>query len=124
MRRLSFVLVFVFALFSCGKPKPAASPDAKESSSGGGAKEAASEEKEKSKGEAATVDMTSEAQQRAGVVVGRAAIAPMPQRLHVTGSVQPIDSSVAHVRPRSRCPASRVCLQRASLRLAARLGTH
>ena len=102
MKRFSFVLVCVFVLFSCGRPKPAPSPEGKESSSGSGEKGAASEENEKSNGEAATVDMTAEAQQRAGVVVTPAAMAPMPQRLHVTGSVQPIDSSIAHIRPLAR----------------------
>ena len=98
----SFVLVCLFVLFSCGRPKPASSPESKESSSSGGAKEAAFEESEESKGQAGTVDMTSEAQQRAGVMVTPAAMAPMPQRIHATGSVQPIDSSFAHIRSLAR----------------------
>ena len=99
--RFSFVLVCLFVLFSCGRPKPASSPESKESSSSGGAK-AASEESEESKGDAGTIDVIPEAQQRAGVVVTPAAMAPMPQHMHATGSVQPIDSSMAHIRSLAR----------------------
>ena len=101
MKRLSLVLVGSFVIFSCGKPNPPSSSDSKEVSKAG-TKEAASEENEKSKGDATTLEMTTEAQQRAGVVVTPAAMAPMAQRLHVTGSVQPIDSSIAHIRPLAR----------------------
>lgn len=102
MKRFSLLVVCIFVLFSCGKPKPAASPENKEVSKDGGGKKSLSDENEKPKGEANTVEMTPEAQQRAGVVVTPTALAPMAQRLQATGSVQPIDSSIAHIRPLTR----------------------
>ena len=46
--------------------------------------------------------MTPEAQQRSGIVVTVVASTPMTQHLQVTGTVQPIDSSIAHIRPPAR----------------------
>jgi cobalt-zinc-cadmium efflux system membrane fusion protein len=57
---------------------------------------------EKPKGEADTVEITPEAQQRSGIVVMAAASTPMTQNLQVTGTVQPIDGSIAHIRPPAR----------------------
>jgi membrane fusion protein, heavy metal efflux system len=100
MKRLFLLFSCVFLLFSCGRPAP--SPDNKEASKGRSAKESPSEENEKSKGEATTVEMASEAQERAGVVVTPATMAPMVQRLHATGTVQPVDRSIGHIRPLAR----------------------
>jgi cobalt-zinc-cadmium efflux system membrane fusion protein len=66
-------------------------------------KEAApTREKEKSTGEVDTVEITPEAQRRSGVVVTAAASTPMTQHLQVIGTVQPIDRSMAHIRPPAR----------------------
>ena len=59
-------------------------------------------EKGESKGEAGTVEITPEAQQRSGIVVTTAAATPMTQQLQATGTVQAIDSSIAHIRPLTR----------------------
>ena len=48
------------------------------------------------------MEITPEAQQRSGIVVTAAASTPMTQHLQVTGTVQPIDSSIAHIRPLAR----------------------
>src|SRR5258706_1837115 len=93
MNRLPFLIVFSIALLSCGKHKsPAGEPRPS----------AASQEGEKSKGESTTVEMSAEAQQRAGVVVAPVSSVPMTQFLQLTGSVQPVDRAVAHVRPLAR----------------------
>ena len=101
MKRVSVLLVCILVISSCGKRNPPSSPESKETTKTA-QKEGASEEDEKPKSEKATVEMTSEAQQRAGVVVTPAAMAPMMQRLRVTGSVQPIDSGIAHIRSLAR----------------------
>ena len=94
MKRTVILLVCGLAFLSCTRPKPAALPETKTQNANGGRHEAASE------GNA--VELTPEAQQRAGVTVTPAAVIPMTQYLQVTGSVQPVDSSVAHVRPLAR----------------------
>jgi cobalt-zinc-cadmium efflux system membrane fusion protein len=48
------------------------------------------------------IAMSTSAQQNTGMVVGIAAETQMKEYLHVTGSVQPVDSRVASVRPISR----------------------
>jgi cobalt-zinc-cadmium efflux system membrane fusion protein len=96
MKGLTFLMICGLALLSCSKPK--AEQEAKTEAK----QEAATEEKEKSKGEADTVEITPEAQQRSGVVVTAAASTPMTQHIQVTGTVQPIDSSIAHIRPPAR----------------------
>jgi cobalt-zinc-cadmium efflux system membrane fusion protein len=97
MKGLTFLMICGLALLSCSKPK--AEQEAKTEAP---KQEAATEEKEKSKGEADTVEITPEAQQRSGVVVTAAASTPMTQHIQVTGTVQPIDSSIAHIRPPAR----------------------
>jgi cobalt-zinc-cadmium efflux system membrane fusion protein len=94
MRRLAFLMVFALGLLSCSKPDRETKTELP--------KKEAPSEKEKPSGEADTVDITSEAQQRSGIVVTAAASTPMTQRLQVTGTVQPIDSSIAHIRPPAR----------------------
>src|SRR5438309_1244939 len=97
MKRLALLMVCSLMLLSCSKPKT--EPETKTEAP---KHEAATEEKEKSKGEADTVEITPEAQQRSGIVVTAAASTPMTQHLQVNGTVQPIDSSIAHVRPPAR----------------------
>ena len=94
MKRTVILLVCGLAFLSCTRPKPAALPETKAQNANGGRQEAASE--------GSAVELTPEAQQRAGVTVTPAAVVPMTQYLQVTGSVQPVDSSVAHVRPLAR----------------------
>jgi cobalt-zinc-cadmium efflux system membrane fusion protein len=99
MKRLDLICVCCLAFLSCGKPKSAVE-GAQESQAKSAPK--TSEKSQSEKGESNAVEMSSEAQQRAGVAVAPAAIVPMTQYLQVTGSVQPMDSSVAHVRPLAR----------------------
>lgn len=89
-------------LVSCGNPKPSVQPEGKAENGKGEKQEAATEADEKSKDEGKSVEMTPEAQERSGIVVSPAAATPMIQYLQVTGSVQPVDSSVAHVRSPAR----------------------
>ena len=97
MKGLAFLMICGLGLLSCSKPKPE-----RETKTEAPKQEAAAEEKEKSKGEVDTVEITPEAQQRSGIVVTAAASTPMTQHLQVTGTVQPIDSSIAHIRPPAR----------------------
>ena len=97
MKRLTFLMICGLALMSCGKPK-----GEQETKTETSKQEAATEEKKKSKGEADTVEIAPEAQQRSGIVVTAAASTPMTQHLQVTGTVQPIGSSIAHIRPPAR----------------------
>jgi membrane fusion protein, heavy metal efflux system len=99
MKRLNLTCVCCLAFLSCGKPKSTVEGP-RESPAKSAPKTSGKSESEK--GESNAVEMSPEAQQRAGVVVTPAAIAPMTQYLQVTGSVQPMDSSVAHVRPLAR----------------------
>jgi cobalt-zinc-cadmium efflux system membrane fusion protein len=93
MNRFLFVFVFSIALLSCGKPKsPAEEPKTS----------AASQDGEKPKGGSDMVEMSAEAQQRAGVVVAAVSSVAMTQVLQLTGSVQPVDSAIAHVRSLAR----------------------
>jgi cobalt-zinc-cadmium efflux system membrane fusion protein len=99
MKRFSLLMICGFALLSCGKPKPASVSENTAEAIG---QESATEQNEKTKNEASTVEMTPEAQQRSGVVVTPAAMIPMTQHLQVTGTVQPVDSGIAHIRPLAR----------------------
>jgi membrane fusion protein, heavy metal efflux system len=97
MKALTLLMFCGLVLLSCSKPK--AEPETKTEAP---KQEAETEEKEKSKGEADTVEITPEAQQRTGIVVTAAASTPMTQHLQVNGTVQPVDSSIAHIRPPAR----------------------
>jgi membrane fusion protein, heavy metal efflux system len=97
MKGLALLVICGLWLLSCSKPKAE-----RETKAEAPKQDAATEEKEKSKGEADTVEITPEAQQRSGIVVTAAASTPMTQYLQVTGSVQPVDSSIAHIRPPAR----------------------
>ena len=97
MKGLALLMVCGLVLLSCSKPKAE-----RETNIEAPKQEAATEEKEKSKGEVDSVEITPEAQQRSAIVVTAAASTPMTQHLQVTGTVQPIDGSIAHIRPPAR----------------------
>jgi cobalt-zinc-cadmium efflux system membrane fusion protein len=94
MKRLP-ILICALVMVSCSKPKTASGPAEKSE-----ATKSAQEEHEK--GEAGAVEITPEAQQRNGIAVSTATATPMVQQLQTTGTVQPIDSSIAHIRPLTR----------------------
>ena len=99
MKRLSFLIVCAFLIVSCGKEKTASGPENKAEAAKAGSEE---HETAESKDEASTVEMTPEAQQRSGIVVASAATTSMTQELQAVGTVQAIDSSIAHIRPLTR----------------------
>jgi membrane fusion protein, heavy metal efflux system len=99
MKRFSLLMICALLIVSCNKEKTAAAPEGKAEAVKAGSEE---HEKGESKGEASTVEITPEAQQRSGIVVTPAATTPMTQQLQATGTVQAIDSSIAHVRPLTR----------------------
>jgi cobalt-zinc-cadmium efflux system membrane fusion protein len=94
MKRLP-ILICALVMVSCSKPKGASGPEEKSE-----ATKSAQEEREK--GEAGAVEITPEAQQRSGIAVSTATATLMVQQLQTTGTVQPIDSSIAHIRPLTR----------------------
>ena len=94
MKSLS-IIICALVIVSCGKPKTASGPEEKSE-----ATKTAQEEHEK--GEAGAVEITPEAQQRGGIVVSMATATPMSQQLQTTGTVQAIDSRIAHIRPLTR----------------------
>jgi len=94
MKSLS-IIIFALVIVSCSKPKTASGPEEKSE-----ATKSAQEQHEK--GEAGAVEITPEAQQRSGIVVSTATATPMTQQLQATGTVQAIDSSIAHIRPLTR----------------------
>jgi cobalt-zinc-cadmium efflux system membrane fusion protein len=98
MKSLS-IIICALVIVSCNKPKTASGPEEKSE-----ATKSAQEghEKGESKGEAGAVEITPEAQQRSGIVVTPAANSPMTQQLQATGTVQAIDSRIAHIRPLTR----------------------
>lgn len=104
MKRFSFLIVCAVLMVSCGKPKTVSDHDEKAEATKGGPEHQEKEagEKGEAKGEATTVEITPEAQQRSGIVVAPAATTPMTQQLQATGTVQAIDSRIAHVRPLTR----------------------
>jgi|SRR5579862_1992829 len=94
MKSLS-IIICALVIVSCSKPKTASGREEKSE-----ATKSAQEEHEK--GEAGAIEITPEAQQRSGIVVTPAAISPMTQQLQATGTVQAIDSRIAHIRPLTR----------------------
>jgi cobalt-zinc-cadmium efflux system membrane fusion protein len=96
MNRFLLGIVCCLGLAACGRQKPVVGNQSEVQN------KSISAEDEKSKSESNAVEMTSEAQQRAGVAVTPVTTVPMTQFLRVTGSVQPVDSSIAHVRPLAR----------------------
>jgi cobalt-zinc-cadmium efflux system membrane fusion protein len=96
MNRFQLGIICCLGLAACGRQKPVAENQSEVQN------RAPSDGNEKSKTESNVVEMTLEAQQRAGVAMAPVTTVPMTQFLRVTGSVQPVDSSIAHVRPLSR----------------------
>jgi membrane fusion protein, heavy metal efflux system len=99
MKRFSFLVVCACLLVSCNKEKTASGPGSKAEAAKAGSED---HEKGESNGGASPVEITPEAQQRSGIVVIPAATTPMIQQLQATGTVQAIDSSIAHIRPLAR----------------------
>ena len=99
MKRFAFIVICTLALVSCNKSKTATAAEEKAEVAKTGAE---AHDKEEPKGDANTVEMSPEAQQRSGIVVTPAATTPMTQQLQATGTVQAVDSSIAHIRPLTR----------------------
>ena len=98
MKRFLLPMICGFALLSCTRSNPAPQPEDKTEA----AKNPAQESGENQKAGADAIEMSAEAQQRAGVVITPATLAPLTQYLQVPGTVQPIESSMAHIRPIAR----------------------
>ena len=99
MKRVLIPIIGVLLISSCTKPKTASSPEERAEA----AKTAGEgHEKGESKGDADEVEITPEAQERSGIVVTPAATTSMAELLQTTGTVQPVDSSIAQVRPLTR----------------------
>jgi cobalt-zinc-cadmium efflux system membrane fusion protein len=98
MKSLS-IIIFALVIVSCSKPKTAFGPEEKSEATKSAQEE---HEKDEAKGEAGAVEITPEAQQRSGIVVSAAMATPMTQQLQTTGTVQAIDSRIAHIRPLTR----------------------
>lgn len=99
MKRCAFIIISALLVVSCNKPRTATAPQEKAEAAKTGAEE---HEKEESKEESNTVEISLEAQQRSGIVATPATTTPITQQLQATGTVQPIDSSIAHIRPLTR----------------------
>ena len=99
MKRCAFLIIPALFVVSCNKARTAAAPEEKAESAKTGGEEHA---KEESKGESNSVEISPEAQQRSGIVSTPATTTPMTQLLQATGTVQPIDGSIAHIRPLAR----------------------
>ena len=94
------IAVLAMTIASCGRPSAPPAPngaDADETKNGAGANadKDASDKRDKED----VVELSVEAQRRIGVTVAAAAEAPLAIPLQVTGSVQPIDSRLGHIRP-------------------------
>jgi membrane fusion protein, heavy metal efflux system len=95
MKQLFVPVMCGLLIISCTKPRTAQAPDEK-------AEATKKDKQEESKGETDTVKITQEAQERSGILVAPAAMTPMTQQLQAIGTVQPIDGSIAHIRPLTR----------------------
>ena len=99
MKRFLFLIVCALVIVSCGKEKTASGLENKTEAAKASPEE---HEKTESKDEASTIEITPEAQQPSGIVVAPAATTSMTQELQAAGTVQAIDSSIAHIRPLTR----------------------
>ena len=103
--RMTWLLIaFCLLISACSRTSPA--PEGKESESVS-KKEAPEGEKEKKVGDksdekSALITMQAEAQKRAGVQTAAARISSLPEYLDLTGTVQPIESRIAHVHALAR----------------------
>ncbi len=83
--RLAFFLVLALVTFaSCSKPEPRIT-------------EEKPREAERQTGK--VIEMTAEAQEHAGVQVAAVQVRQLTDHLEVTGTVQPVDSRMGHIRP-------------------------
>ncbi len=83
--RLSYCIFFAISVLlasGCSRPKPAAS-----------------EQNEADEKQSANAEMSSEAQRHVGLQVAQVVETDMKEYLQVTGTVQPLDSRIGHVRP-------------------------
>jgi cobalt-zinc-cadmium efflux system membrane fusion protein len=87
-------VAIAFLLASCGNKPPSSSTESNQST-----KPSAGAEKTEPEG---VVELTPEAQRRIGVEVAPVSESLLAVPLRVTGSVQPIDSRMGHVRPLAR----------------------
>ena len=104
MKRPSSLIVSAFLIVSCNivscnKEKTASGRESKTEDAKAGSEE---HERGGSTGGTSTIEITPEAQHRSGIVVTPAAATPMTQQLQATGTVQAIDSRIAHIRPLAR----------------------
>ena len=99
MKRVLIPIIGALLIVSCSKPKTASGPDEKAEPTKTAAEQ---HEKGESKGEANEVEITPEAQERSAIVVTPSATTPMTEVLQAAGTVQAVDSSVAHIRPLTR----------------------
>ena len=105
LRRLLPITMLTLALASCGRsasqlPKDA---DADTQRTGGTAKTADDRDADKGKDEKAeAIELSADSQRRLGIIVEPVAETALAVPLSVTGSVQPIESRVGHVRPLAR----------------------
>lgn len=99
MKKFSFLIVCALFLLACNKEKPASTAEGKAEATKANSEE---HEKAESKGGAGAVEIPPEAQQKSGIVVAPVRMTPMTQQLQATGTVQAIDTSIAHIRPLTR----------------------
>jgi cobalt-zinc-cadmium efflux system membrane fusion protein len=97
------VPLVAITLSSCGRqPEPAARKDAAADSGKTASTSKEADQSAVDKDKPDVVELSGETQRRIGVAVAAAQEATLAVALQVTGSVQPIDSRVAHVRPLAR----------------------
>lgn len=99
MTRTFIVVLAVALLGACGKQAPVEEPPDSKKAKG---KEAAEPHRENYIEEANVVELTVEAQRRAGIEVAPLAMGTADAEVLLTGSVQPVDSKVSEVRPLAR----------------------
>src|SRR5262245_38095078 len=84
MKRQSYLALVLFLVVSCSRPASKATDEAP---------------KEAGHDTGKLIEMTPEAQEHAGVQVSPVEVRQLQDHLQVTGTVQPVDSRVGHVRP-------------------------
>ena len=97
MKRFLVVVLTAFTLASCGQREQAAKSDPESPKAAG-----AEGHPEKYIEEANVVELSLEAQRRAGIEVAPLAVGSVEVRVVLTGTVQPIDNHVSQVRPLAR----------------------
>lgn len=100
--RLLTICVLVFVVASCGRPSNTATSKSADTATTAAPAARDADQPLAYKEKEATVELSEETQRRIGVTVTPAQEAPLAIALQVTGSVQPIDSRLGHVRPLGR----------------------